>query len=811
MMTRGGGRARHARVHPSLLAWLAALALLLVTASASAAAASEPLHVAALGVDEPEALVVAFVLNREPKGQFFVSAWKGELLIRVEDLRAMGIANPRGTVRKVAGEDMMALGSIEGVRADFDAAKLEVSLTVDPNLMPSNTVDFSGGRKQKVFYPTNPSAFFNYDLGYAGGNAGVANTYAATTEFGARAGDFLLLNESTYYGGSDQHRYVRLMTSLIHDNRDTLVRTTVGDFFVTAGDLSSNVNMGGLSYSKLYSMDPYFVSYPQQSLTGMLTTASDVDVYIDGQKVRTLHLPAGPYDLRDITQAPGLRNVQLVVHDAFGREQTISAPFYSTQTPLKAGLQEFSYNVGALREMYGIKSDDYGPLAFAAFHRYGVTDSLTLGAHAEGKSGLYNAGATATAVLGAAGLLNVSAAASDNHGQSGAAALASYSYVGQHFNAAALVAKQTRNYVQLVSFGADARNYVASGTVGYTDTILGSISAGYSTATTYGGQDTRSASITYSRSFNGRASLFVTVMRTRAEQNDTNVFAGFVYNFDADYALLARYERFRGSSTEALQFQKAQPVGQGLGYTIAAQHTSSSGADISQFAPSLQYNGQWGILRGSATQQNDSSGNHTSYAASVAGGIAWAGGTFGVGRPVTDAFGLVKVDNLEGVRVRVNGEDIGKTDANGTLLIPTLASFTDNQVSLVPGSIPMDVSFPEVQRVVSPAYRGGAVIDFHAKRLHAFTGTLRISQGGSVRAAEFYEVVITSGGKPLRFQTGRGGEYYVEDLEPGRYPAVMTGNGQSCRFELEIPAAQEPFTELPDLTCEVDQMARVAR
>lgn len=801
-MARPDGRARHARGR--VASWLARLALaFLISTCPALAVAAEPPLLALLGTAGPETLVVEISVNSEAKGQFFISAWGGDFLIRVQDLKSMGLVEFHGHVRKVEGEDMIALKSIAGVSVTFDEKKLALELTVDAKLLPASTVDFAAGRKQKVFYPTDPSAFFNYDVSDAGGNAGQRDLVSVASELGARMGDFLFLSDSTYYGSSE-HRFVRLMTSLIHDNRDTLVRAVLGDFVVSAGDLASSVNMGGLSYSKLYSMDPYFVQYPQQNLTGVLGTPSEVEVYIDGQRVRTLKLPPGEFDLRDITQAPGLRNVQLVIRDAFGREQQVNAPFYSTQVPLKAGLHEYSYNIGALRQMYGVASNDYGPLAFAAFHRFGITDSLTLGVHGEGKSGLYNAGPTASMVLGAAGLLNLSAAASGNNGRNGGAALASYTYAGTHFNAGLLLSKQSQNYTQLVQTRIQNRNYEINTTVGYTDPVVGSISTGYSVVKPYGGQDSKSASLSYGRPlFDGRASFFVTVMNTRAQEKSTNVFAGLVYNFDANYALSARYERFQGNNTEAVQFQKAQPVGDGLGYTIAAERVGSPEGTATLLAPSFQYNSRWGILRGSASQQNDGNGSHRSYELSAAGGIAWVGNALSVGRPVTDAFGVVKVDDVEGVRVFVNSQEIGKTDASGMILLPTLTSFLDNQISINTANVPLEFSFPESVRVVSPPYRGGAVIDFHAKRLQAVTGTLKIRSGGEIKAAEFYRVSLVVDGKPFSFPTGRGGEYYVEDLKPGRYLARLAANGQSCTFELVVPQTDEPFTELPEIVCDV--------
>ena len=129
-------------------------------------------------------------------------------------------------------------------------------------------------------------------------------------------------------------------------------------------------------------------------------------------------------------------------------------------------------------------------------------------------------------------------------------------------------------------------------------------------------------------------------------------------------------------------------------------------------------------MRGYA-QQGDGSGSPNTYSVSVAGGIAWAGGMIAAGRPVTDSFGVVKVDEVAGVRVFVNSEEIGKTGADGRLFVPALSSFNNNQISIDVANVPLDFTFPESVRVVSPAYRAGAVVNFHAKQLRAFVGTLQ--------------------------------------------------------------------------------------
>ena len=377
-MSRPDGRASAARRRFAGRIALGILALGLA-AFARTAAAQPPTLVAALGASGPETIVAQITLNEQKKGQFFVTVIDGRFLARTEDLKAIGLTSARGQTRTSGGEEYVWVDSIAGLRATFDEARLSLDLVADPKLLPETTVDLWSGRGERVYYPDNASAFFNYDIAYSGGNTGAPDGFSTTTQVGARVGDLLFLNDSTCSAISSDRGCVRLTTSLIHDRRETLVRTIVGDFGFASGYLGTTFSMGGLSYSKLYDIDPYFIRYPQQSLTGQLRTPSEVDVYIDGQRVRTLRLPAGDFDLRNITQATGYRSVDLVIRDAFGREQRVSTSFYSSERSLKAGLHEYSYNVGALRENFGVESNDYGPLAFAGFHRYGVIRRVDAG------------------------------------------------------------------------------------------------------------------------------------------------------------------------------------------------------------------------------------------------------------------------------------------------------------------------------------------------------------------------------------------------------------------------------------------------
>jgi outer membrane usher protein FimD/PapC len=791
-------RCRRAAACFALSLFTTGFAFALALAPALAAPATQ---IAALGSAAPETIIARVTLNQQKKGEFFVTIVNGEFLLRARDLKAIGLDGTRGRSWQASEEEYVWVASIPGLAVAFDEAELSLDLNAGAGLLPTTTVDLWAGRSGQAVQPDNASVFFNYELGYAGGNRGVPDGAIAATQFGGRVGDFLLLSDASCNSLSGSTRCVRLTTSLIHDRRDTLVRTIVGDFGFATGLLGSSYGMGGVSYSKRYDIDPYLIRFPQQSLTGTLRTPSEVDVYIDGQRVRTLRLPAGDYDLRNVTQTTGLRSVDLVVRDAFGREQRIGSTFYASERSLKAGLHEYSYNVGKLRQNFGVESSDYGDLAFAGFHRYGVSDSLTVGARAEGKSGRVSGGPSAAIVLGSAGLLGLAASFSDEDGRKGAAALASYSYQGRNFNGGVIVRKDSSNYTTLFA-PTERRDWEAAGTIGYTAPGVGSLSIGAVAYRSHGGDDRRAASVSYGNTLlGGRGSFFVTVVNDWSDGRRTDVFAGFSYNFDPSYALSGYYQRLAGGTRETLQFQKAQPVGEGLGYVLGVSRNALGGESDTQFTPAFQYNGRWATVRGYA-QQSDGPGSPRDYAMSVAGGIAWAAGMLAVGRPVSDSFGVVKVDELEGVRVLVNNQEIGRTGPDGRLFVPSLASFIDNQISIDVATVPLDYTFPESMRVVSPAYRAGAAVDFRAQRVQAYIGALQIRADGKARPAEFFDVVLEGGNRPLAFVTGRGGEFYIEDAKEGRYTARASSNGTRCTFELELPAPKGIMTDLGALTCE---------
>ncbi len=269
-----------------------------------------------------------------------------------------------------------------------------------------------------------------------------------------------------------------------------------------------------------------------------------------------------------------------------------------------------------------------------------------------------------------------------------------------------------------------------------------------------------------------------------------------------DATLSLRHEKRKDAETEILQIQKNPPLGEGLGLRATIERAKSQSVSTYTFNPLLQYNWRYGIFTGEFRSQSGKERSTEEYRLTASGGTAYVGNVIGFSRPINDSFGLVKVGELEGVRVYAANQEIGRTDRSGRVFIPALSSYHDNQISINDKDIPIDYSISEVMRYISPPFRSGSYIKFDVTKFQAVTGRLKIKINGDVKPAEFYEVRMMVEGKEIVFPTGKDGEFYLENIQWGGYTASLNYNGKTCSFGIIIPETDEMIIELGEIICE---------
>jgi len=755
-----------------------------------------------------DSFYVKVSLNGEEKGEFLVRLLDdGDFLVRTADLAAMGLSVPPGRTTEVDGEPHRSLRALEKMSFVFREKTLSLELTAHPSILPKRIVEFQPPRQPKVLYPKDSSAFFNYGATWTGGDPGDAERLDITGQVGARRGDFLFLSDAAFEKTRADQRLVRLSTNVTRDRREEMQRLVFGDLTASSGDLGTGVNLGGFGFSKVYRIDPYFLRYPLADVGGMVSLPSQAEVYLGGTRIRTEKLPPGQFELKNISSLGGRSDVTVVIKDPFGREQTIRYPFYFAETLLKKGLHEYSYNVGFLRRKFGEESNRYGPIAFSAFHNFGVSDSVTLGGRGEGTADGGNLGPQATFLVGDAGTVSLSLAGSARRdGHLGAAGEATHSFQSGAVSTRIFLKGVSRDYAVAAEEGQgstdDVRYEMAAG-AGYGTPRMGTFSVDADFLTRHAGTDRRTLTASYSRNIGWNVSVLASFRNVREGETANEVMLGVNYFPGSDLSLAASYREADGVRTGTVQARKNLPAGEGWGYDVSVERTDSTALSSTAVNPSVRYNARFGSYAAEYRGERiDGGGGNGLVRLSAYGGVAFVGETIGFSRPITDSFGLVSVGGLEGIRVYHNNQEMGRTDGRGKLFLPSLGSYYENQISIADKDVPIEYSLREVLKVVSPPLRSGSRIPFEVKRFQAVTGTLGLRRDGEWKPAEYVEVRLPAEGKEIAFPTGKGGEFYVEDLGPGTHPAYFEQEGERCRFEMTVPATDDLIVDLGRLTCE---------
>ncbi len=139
---------------------------------------------------------------------------------------------------------------------------------------------------------------------------------------------------------------------------------------------------------------------------------------------------------------------------------------------------------------------------------------------------------------------------------------------------------------------------------------------------------------------------------------------------------------------------------------------------------------------------------------------------------------------------------------SGKVFIPNLSAYYDNQITINDKDIPMDYTISEVMKFVSPPLRSGSFIPFDVVKFQAITGMLKIKMKEEIKPAEFSEVSMLVDGQEIIFPTGKGGEFYFENIKPGRYKTMLNYVGKECIFDMIIPERTDMIVDLKEVICE---------
>lgn len=738
----------------------------------------------------PERVVLPLTLNEEPKGDVLALVEGNDVLLRVRDLAGAGVTGFTGRRETRDGEEWVSLGSLApAVSFRLDLETVALAVTVPPGWLGRHVLDASVGRPADIVFASDTSLFLNYAV-----NEQDFKTWNGFGEAGLNLGGYLAYAavSRTSDGG-----VVRGLTNITYDDRERLRRYILGDSYASAGGLGGALFLGGISVSRSFDLDPYFSRYPSFALSGAAMTPSTVDVYVNGNIVKRQEVGPGLFQISNLLLPAGSDTTRVVVRDAFGQEREITSGFYASTAVLAKGLSEYTYNLGFERDNLATESWDYGSLSFLGRHRYGFSDSFTGEMRLEADDHLVSGGPGFAWRL-PMGELEGYLAVSRDGDQSGAAASLAYRYIGRPMNWGLALRALSPHYAVLGTTADQDRSlWDGSAFIGIQLGRFASVTVQYEGTVPRDAPSSGRLSISNSSGLTRNLSLLVSYARVfHGPTAGNEAFVGLSCFLGNNTTALASYNHQEGQNTGSLDVQRSLPVGTGYGYRFSGTVGDGSGQANGQ----VQYNAPFGHYEASMTQ----GGGTTTSTLSASGGIVALGGTVLLTRPVDDSFALLRVPGVAGVRGYASNQEIGTTDSRGDLLIPNLIPYYGNRIGIADRDVPMDYEIDAVERTVATPLRGGAVVTFPVRRVTSVTGRVVVADAGREIVPAYGELTATGpDGKAQVSPIGGDGGFYLENLPPGRYPAVVEQKETVCRFTLVVPAFTSAFVNLGTVRCPV--------
>ena len=358
-----------------------------------------------------EPAIVEIRLNDQPEGATLIVRrdLDGTLLIKTEDLPQLRLRTPSRGLTTVDGERYLRLDAEIGATVEFDDATQSARVTLPPDaFLPTRSSALSPDAPQVT--TADLGGFVNYDL--FGEQVDDRTSLGSILDIGVFGSRGVVTNSLIGRHDDDRREVLRLDSTWTLDLPERLATLRVGDAISASGAWGRSARFGGLQFGTNFSTQPTLVTTPLLYAQGEAIVPSTVDVFVNGRRVASEDVLPGPFTIDRLPPITGAGQMQVVVTDALGRQQVIAQPYYTGPTLLRAGLNEYSFEAGAIREDYALRSNAYGDLVMAGTFRRGITDRFTAEVHAEGQAGGASAAGVDTAwQVGTIGILTLTAAA----------------------------------------------------------------------------------------------------------------------------------------------------------------------------------------------------------------------------------------------------------------------------------------------------------------------------------------------------------------------------------------------------------------
>ena len=726
---------------------------------------------------------------------------------------SIGVLQQLGFILPAGITDPVPLNSLANVKVDYNARQQTVSLIAPLSMLNLNTTVLSNRDSRRTQASSSPGVLLNYNL-YGSQSENSSTNLSAFTEVRAFNSKGVLSstalttgnrfpNSSANNNNRDwDSRTVRLDTSWSQSFPDKLMTVRAGDILTGALSWTRSTRLGGLQIGSNFDLQPYMTTIPLPSFFGSATLPSAVELYVNGLKQYSGEVPAGPFELDTAPSISGAGNAQLVLTDALGQSSTVNFSLYDTHRLLRPGLSDWSAELGAVREKYGIKSFDYGSdIAVSGTWRYGVNNRFTAETHGEATKDLANAGVGGTWVLGGpGGVLFASLAGSESQGESGTQYSGSYLWNNNRFNIGLNTLGTSGNYRDVATqYGSTPIRQSNQFSTGYSTQSLGNFGVSYNEVD-YAEEDTAQfASAYWSKSFGRRLSLSANYNHDLNNSAYNSATIGASFSLDRNISLNSSLQHTDDRNDYVVDVSQSAPSAGGLGWRAQARQSIDNSIDSNNNSgglAELNYLGRYGQVQAGVSSYD---GNHSTFASGTGSLVMMGGGLFAA-RQINDGFAVVSTDGVADVPVLLQNNVIGTTNSRGLLLISPLNAYQDNKIGIDPMDLPADLRIDKVALQATPTDRAGTLVVFGITQARSASVILKDSNNEFIALGS--QVRLTSKKGIPSAIVGFDGEVYLDTLDELNMLEVTTPSGDVCNVSFDYQKQSDGIPLIGPFICQ---------
>lgn len=618
----------------------------------------------------------------------------------------------------------------------------------------------------------------------------------------------------------DSYKFTRNYARLVYDEPEDYRRWYLGDLDPEIRGQQSFVKMGGAGVLRQRRRFNSFRSAILQANRQLvLQRESTVRFLRNGSLYREVRLQPGRYDFSSLPLVAGSNDVDIQVTDNSGAVQNLSYQQYLDPIDLDPGDYEYGAFFGPTSRTFGGAPDYRGPVAFTGFFRKAFFDRPAMGVGFQASKDVQTLTGQTQFVLRNGGrlLLDAGGSHSKTAGEGFAGGISYEHFIDREGLSDSFTLRADylspgfANLGNLDGINTTSATVSAQYTRQFNFRLTTTSTASYLKGRNGLGDSYRAGTTAYyrvDRRWTIRAGVDYTKFPSNFSRGDGLSFnIGVVFQPDYRRRAEARYEsrdNLGEISYNQSGLNQLKSVGFGgvvtrddtsaraLGYATYAANRFDASISHAAFGPNLTDVGQV---------------NATTVR--VGTSLAFADGSFGVGRRINDSFMLLSPHKNLGKRSVVAGQSlaennyISKSGTLGAAVNNFLGSYATQSVQYDVENPPTGYDTgPGVFRV-HPPYKSGYAARIGTDAFASVMGTLVLAPekpvsliGGRVT---LLDVQQSESPKPIPFFTNSVGRFAITNLLPGRRYLVETygPNGSIDRsFEFTVPADTDGLLNL---------------